>query len=342
MAATMGKVSAWLAAATLAIFTIASVTRASGEPLKPYVVLALDTSGSMNMATGVGPPSCGGADTRLNHARCAINNIVNSYGDMVFALGRFRMTMSGTYPSCTSTGASNPGSSLCNGTADMFELLTPLVEGNNELAAAWTDGTQNTCTATGTDPEIWRADGETPLAGTLVGTKRYWSGLQAPTKVIWPSNQLGFAPIANDPTDLSFLPGGCNPSPTCTTNCCASQCRPYIVILLTDGDETCVPFNPNTTNAAASLLTTDVSTGSPATPRRYRVETKPIGFGIAPPVPPAQTQIEAIAHAGGSPDIPGVNEGYYAADEAGLQLAISAIPGTSMRARPSLAPARMT
>ncbi len=70
----------------------------------------------------------------------------------------------------------------------------------------WTDGTQNTCTAVGTDPEVWKADGNTPLAGTLVGTKRYWSGLQAPNYTIWPSNQPGFAPIANDPTDL--VPAG--------------------------------------------------------------------------------------------------------------------------------------
>jgi uncharacterized protein (TIGR03382 family) len=322
----MGNPNAWLTLATLAICSIAPTEARAGDPLKPYVVLALDTSGSMGGATGSGPPSCGGADTRLNHARCAINRIVNSYGDMVFALGRFRMADSGTYPSCTSTGAGTAGTATCNGTADMFELLTPLVDGNNDLAALWTDGTQNTCTATGgTDPEIWNANGNTPLAGTLVGVKQYYSGLQAPDFTIWPAGQPGFNPIVTDPTDLAFLPGGCNPSPTCTTNCCASQCRPYIVILLTDGAETCVAFDPNTTNAASSLLATDVATGMPAVTRRYRVETKPIGFGIAPPTPPTQNDIEAIAHAGGALDIPGANEGFYASDEAGLQLAISAI-----------------
>jgi hypothetical protein len=190
----MGKLIAWPRLAALAIIAIASVPEArAGEPLKPYVVLALDTSGSMLASTGAGPPSCGGPDTRLNHARCAINNIVNSYGDMVFALGRFRMTMSGTYPSCSQTGAGSSGSATCNGTANMFELLTPLVDGNNELAAVWTDGTYNTCTASGTDPEVWHAHGNTPLAGTLVGAKHYWSGLQAPNHVIWPANLPGFA-----------------------------------------------------------------------------------------------------------------------------------------------------
>ncbi|MGE3547960.1 MAG: VWA domain-containing protein, partial [Kofleriaceae bacterium] len=99
---------AWLGVATLtALF--ASSTAWAGDPLKPYVVLMVDTSGSMNSATGSGPPSCGGSDTRLNHARCAINRIVNSYGDMVFALGRFRMTNSGTYSSSCTADCSSSG-----------------------------------------------------------------------------------------------------------------------------------------------------------------------------------------------------------------------------------------
>jgi hypothetical protein len=99
----MSKPFAWLGVAMLAVVCSASLARA-GDPLKPYVVLVLDTSGSMvctgadpgcDNPTGFGPPSCGGIDTRLSHAKCAINNIVNSYGDMVFALARFRTTMGG-------------------------------------------------------------------------------------------------------------------------------------------------------------------------------------------------------------------------------------------------------
>src|SRR6478609_2479033 len=94
--AAMRKLCAWLGAASLVVLWSVSVHAAGGNVLKPYVVLILDTSGSMGAATGSGPPSCGGTDTKLNHARCAINRIVNSYGDMVFALGRFRMTAGGT------------------------------------------------------------------------------------------------------------------------------------------------------------------------------------------------------------------------------------------------------
>src|SRR5262249_25625131 len=152
----MGKLSAWPALATLAI--VSTPDAHAGDPLKPYVVLAIDTSGSMLTATGAGPPSCGGADTRLNHATCAINNIVHSYGgDLEFALGRFRMTRGGTFPACTQTGAGAPGTATCNGTADMFELLTPIVDDAGTGAQLWTDGTFNTCTAVGTDPEVWTA-----------------------------------------------------------------------------------------------------------------------------------------------------------------------------------------
>jgi len=314
---------ALLATASLAIaLTPALASAQASEPLKPYVVFAFDTSGSMASSTGSGPPSCGGSDTRLDHARCAINKIVNSYGDMVFALAHFRSTkggtVNGTFPSgCCWNGpdvgfgggcSSGP---TCNASADMFEMVTALVEGQNAAAASWVDFSGNTCT-TGSNPEIWAASGNTPLEGTLRGAKQYWSGLQAPNYTIWPSGSSGFSPIANDPTRTSFLPTGCDPSPGCTTNCCVEQCRPYITILMTDGEETC---GGTPANAATSLLATDVGG------RRYRVETKVIGFGIEPGDP----GVEAIAEAGSLTPDPIGDDGYYANDEAELQLAISQI-----------------
>jgi hypothetical protein len=80
----MRKVFAWLGVATL--FMVMSRADAANDVLKPYVVMILDTSGSMGAATGSGPTSCGKRDTRINHAVCAINSIVNSYGEMVFSL----------------------------------------------------------------------------------------------------------------------------------------------------------------------------------------------------------------------------------------------------------------
>jgi hypothetical protein len=331
----MRKLYAWLGVATLYVLTSTSSAHAD-DVLKPYVVFAFDTSGSMSTATGAGPSSCGGPDTRLNHARCAVNKIINSYGDMVFALGRFRTTSggtttAGTFPAGCCANGPDVGAGggcgagpVCNATSDMFEMFTGLVDGANSASEVWTNFTGNTCTATGTDPEIWNPSGNTPLEGTLRGTKQYWLGLQddgvaAPNFPVWPSANPGFDPIRNDPTNTSFLPANCDPSPACVTNCCAEQCRPYIVILLTDGAETC---GGTPANGATSMITTDVDG------RRYRVETKPIGFGIAP----GNAQIEAIAHGGGAVDVPGVNEGAYASNESDLQLAISRILADSVRA----------
>src|SRR5262245_27167973 len=124
---------AWLGVATLALIARApEAAAAPNDPLKPYIVLALDTSGSMDEATNSGPPSCGGTDTKLNHARCAISNIVDSYGDIEFALGRFRTTMGGATtaatfptgccvagPSVGANGACTAGPT-CTATDDMF------------------------------------------------------------------------------------------------------------------------------------------------------------------------------------------------------------------------------
>ena len=463
-----------------------SARAAGNEPLKPYVVLILDTSGSMDSATGSGPPSCGGVDSRLDHARCAINKIVNSYGDIMFALGRFRQVMggtttAGTFPAGCCTAGPDVGANgacgagiTCSALDDNFELLTALVDGGNATTARWVDFSGDTCTATGSNPEIWNADSNTPLEGTLNGAKRYWSAQQDTNFTLWPATSPGFNPIGTDPTDTSFLPTGCNPNPTtCVTHngtgdsftkvgsvmtltdaaglfvaadvgrslsiagaantanngtftitsrisatqityvnasgvaqayagnwtitsCCASQCRPYITIFMTDGAETCGGNPAGAGVGADALLRTDVNKSgvgdaftlagttitltdagaaftaadvgqsitvagsttagnngtflvtavpsatsvqytnaagvaetfpgtwvfaSAAYTRRYRVLTKPIGFGIAP----GNAQIEAIAHSGGAPDDPTLNEGYYAADEAGLELAISSI-----------------
>jgi len=502
----MCKAGAWLGAATLVLLCSLARADGGGTSLKPYVTLILDTSGSMSEATGFGAPTCGNhcststntlchvngdcpasetcvapADQKFTHAKCAINSIANSYGEIVFALGRYRATQAGTVSGVFPNGCTDSGGT-CGKTDDNFELLTPLIDGGNSAAATWTNFTGNTCDGTGTDPEIWNDPSSTPLGGSLLGSQRYYQGLQASngTTTIWPATSAGFDPILNDPTNSVFLgPAGCDPKATCTTNCCTNQCRPYITVLLTDGQETCTgdapgaatgmyqwtnvhgikltnvarsaggvvtvntasrhflavgdsvvisnttntTFNgtftvatvPNTTRftfaqAGATVAATAVTgyaaksdpvvisaatrasnvvsvTTSSAnalqltqsvviaglTPANfngtftvtqvidsthfkytqplpaladgtatvaatstashaaflynYQVQTKVIGFGVTP----GDTNIEAIAHAGGAVDVPNVNEGYYAADEAGLELAISDIISKSIR-----------
>jgi Putative metal-binding motif len=321
----MRKPIAWFV--LLALLGLGPVHLAyAGDALKPYVVLILDTSGSMNSATGSGPPSCGGTDSKLNHAKCAINQISNSYGDMVLGLARYRETPVGTYStSCTADcsmsgvncGGCNSGTGVgCTAAMssdNLFELLTPLVDGNNADTSRWTDFSCQTCgSQLGSNPEIFETGSATPIAGSLKGAKRYFSGLQASDgTVIWPPGSLGFSPIINDPFNQVFLPSG-------------EQCRPYIVISLTDGDETCTTF-PNTIAATADLLSTSVTVAGQ--PRSYRIRTKPIGFGKAP----GDAQIEGLAHAGGAIDVAGVNEGFYAQNQEELQLAISSIIAESVR-----------
>jgi hypothetical protein len=355
---TMRTVFAWLGVATLMLLSPAASQASTPTALKPYIVLVLDTSGSMEDATGSGPPSCADssghllADTKLNHAKCAIYNISNSYGDMILGFGRFRNVSSGTYPTCCANGPDGTATGCTNGLkctdgTNMFEMLNSVYDGDNGLTSVWVDETQNTCTAVGTDPEIWNANSNTPLEGVLNGVKCYWTGQdesadsntsngggtgtnnKAPKCVaagtgvtVWPSASNGFNPIGTDTEATKFLPTGCDPSPSCASNCCATQCRPYVVILLTDGAETC---GGTPQNAAASLLATTVTIAG--TQRKYRVMTDPIGFGVSP----GDAQIEAIATAGGNVAPPGGHAGYYATDEASLELAMSQIIEGSLR-----------
>ena len=359
----MRKVLARLGtAALLLVCSLASAD--TGTALKPYVTLILDTSGSMvgsssGNPTGFGATSCGTSDTKLNHAKCAIYKVANSYGDIVFSLSRFRTVMGGsttaaTFPTgCCEAGPAIVANGTCaagvscanDGNSDSsVQLLTGLVDGNNSASSVFVNGTGNSCTTAGTDPEIWDAEGlcsnggngtcggGTPLGGVLKSIKRYWSGQQASNgTVLWDSLTAGFDPIRSDPTKNVFIakagetacnpnPGTCDPATSCTgaNCCCVSQCRPYITILLTDGDESCAG-DPVT--AATALLATDVDS------KRYRITTKAIGFGVVAPT----TTIENIAHAGGAADVPLVNEGYYAQNEAQLQLAISDIIAKSVR-----------
>src|SRR5438094_8393090 len=107
---------AWLGAATMAVLLFAHAERraeAAPNALKPFIVLDLDTSGSMQDPTGSGPPTCGGPDTKLNHARCAISNIIASYGDIVIALSRFRMTMGGNTTAATFPAGCTPAQANC-------------------------------------------------------------------------------------------------------------------------------------------------------------------------------------------------------------------------------------
>jgi hypothetical protein len=278
------------------------------------------------------------------------------------------------------------------------------------------------CPQEGGAPETQCADNETACTGDIVdddGDGRVNDGCPAVATAesgAACNNNLdddgdgtindGCPAVGNDNDGDGKVNDGCQAwclGPNC---CCATQCRPYITILLTDGDETCTSF-ANTRAAAQSLsrvqplpdqqaistiqrtnnvvsvttaaahpfkvgdqiliggsgvsaffgsyivVTATATTltyshvagnAGPVTNAgnvlafanirhtasrfNYDIQVKPIGFGIGVGYQP----IEDLAHDGGAPDVPGVNEGYYAQDEADLELAISQILADSVRA----------
>ena len=299
----IGRMATLVGVASLAAFSPAYGQ--SGEPVKPYILFTMDVSGSMNSSTGFGPPSCGGTDRRLDHAKCAVQNIVNGYGDMVMALARFRQSGSCSVTGIDCSDCNESTGSGCTATmssADRFELLVPLVENNQDDLLSWVDFSCGT-----NDPELLD-DGYTPIGGSLRGAKRYFQG----NDPFWTGS--GGDPIRDDPLWDNFIGG--------------VQCRPYIVIQLTDGSESCEEFS-GTESAAADLLTTTIDYGGVIGARTYRIETKPIGFGRSP----GDSQIEGLAHAGGAVDVPGVGnyEGFYAQNEEELAVAIAQIIGDAQK-----------
>ncbi|RMH43300.1 MAG: VWA domain-containing protein [Deltaproteobacteria bacterium] len=296
------------------------------ETVKPYIVLILDVSGSMDSAVSGPPETCSGGTSRFDHARCAIQKLVNTHGDAVFALARFRADATGaTCNDCDGGGIDCQACNESNGNGctstmnspDRFELLVPLTDDNADAILAWSNFT---CGGCGYDPAVdpeMATTGWTPIGGSLRGAQRYFQGADpfyatdlAPIYGAAPGD-----PIRSDPLRDKFLPSG-------------EQCRPYIVISLTDGDETCEPFS-GTQAAAASLLSTPVDVDGDGTPEVYRVQTKAIGFGKAPCDP----QIEGIAHAGGAPDDgdPNTCEGFYAQNEEELSIAFNQIIADTLK-----------
>ena len=84
------KLNLAFAAGLLCLTTFLGESKAQEEQIKPYVLVIFDISGSMDASTGQGPSSCGGEDTRIDHAKCAVQQVVDAYADIQFGMGRFR------------------------------------------------------------------------------------------------------------------------------------------------------------------------------------------------------------------------------------------------------------
>jgi MYXO-CTERM domain-containing protein len=212
--------------------------------VKPYIIFDFDTSGSMLQdSCGNGSPDatvecpgsdvscatcnvqgCGNGiadDSKLWKVKKATTEVVSAYGEVTFGLARFHQTPAAF--ACKGGGWLG-AAAICGG-ADMgvgdnaADILVDFADGNQRNILEWLDGTDNypgTCPTTcppatgctlcpdcggGCDKEL-RGTGGTPDAGSLFSVNAHIQSTKAA-----------------DPE---------------------GSCRPYGVILLTDGADNCI------------------------------------------------------------------------------------------------------
>ncbi|WP_236518652.1 MopE-related protein [Sandaracinus amylolyticus] len=265
--------------------------------VRPRILLVFDTSGSMNWHTcedeftgGDGSGECLGGDvacatcgasgcgngiaddSRIARARAGVSDVVAAFGDVEMGLMRFRQrATSFACPTANATAASGgwAGSGAVCGAYAAGDLLVGFSPENEYSILEWLDGADNyggTAPA-GLDLEL-RGSGTTPLAGSLASAQAYLADVRT-----------------DDPR---------------------ASCRPYEVILLTDGAETC---GGDPIDAAGDLRTA----GFPV---------NVIGFANSPD---ASTQLNAIASQGGT------GSAIFVDDSAALSAAIADIVNGSIR-----------
>ena len=270
-------------------------------PAKPYFMVAFDTSGSMSDAVATNN-SCGYANDRLGHGRCAVKNTFLAFGgEANFGLSSFARVMSncsaavcnnacitgagaGTFQSFTGNAAATvnpncgnpwpgcgpePGALADSSTRAGGRVLVPILSdlgpqppGGN--TAELVSWVDNTCTS---NKELF-ASGCTPLNGILRDMLRYYANQWVPP-----------SPIPGGATIVSPLTSVANGE---------RACRSVNVILVTDGFETC-DTTANAVDAAADLLAGFTKDGI-----AWSVKTFVIDFGNA------GASADQIAAAGGT------------------------------------------
>ena len=333
-------------ALTTLCLLLPALAAAQEQPVKPRVMLLFDTSGSMIWTTcragncdndtqcgnfyqeiggdnsaecpgnQVACSNCNGFgcdngvadDTRLWKVKKGASNVVQSFGEVTFGLSRFAQApmafscspipnsklwgVGGWYGADPSELLTNACSSYPIGTGfNKADILVGFEDNNQAEILSWMNNCDdypnlgdcpqtlppptgcNLCPdcGTGCDKEI-RAYGKTPIAGSLndLRVNRFPALLAADSK---------------------------------------SSCRPYKVILLTDGVENCV--NTSTANDEAAALFTNAGKSIPV---------HVVGFGT----PALKSQIDALAAAGGT------GEAVVVDNEVALALAMANIVSESL------------
>src|SRR6266508_1523333 len=156
----------------VAVFFAWPATARAQNQIKPRFLIMIDTSGSMSDSTddaggdgnctgSAADPdcnSCGQPRTKMNDAKCVLGRLNDSFGDVEFALGRFKQ------PTCVNP--CNWGGDICatvtaGGSPDRGEMLVPFAAENANDINEWVDFTCSaTCTTSTTgaaNPELGRA-----------------------------------------------------------------------------------------------------------------------------------------------------------------------------------------
>ena len=301
---------------------VAGLASAQNKPVKPYVMVLFDTSGSMlwtvcssNYSTINGDNSkecpgkavscsscntlgCGNGvadDSRLYKAKRGAHSVVSAFGEVTFGLSRFRMTPTPFGFSCNVTYTYYFGvhggwrGSDCSSSMNRADVLVPFADNNQQQILQWMNNCDDypsvgSCPGTtapssgcklcaecggGCDKEL-RGGGATPIAGSLRHLRlKYFN------KVIAADSKKG--------------------------------CRPYKVILLTDGAETC---GGNPANEAAALFKNSGKS----------IPVHVVGFGSSS----LQKNLDKIAVAGGT------KKAVVVDNEVSLALAMASIISESL------------
>jgi MYXO-CTERM domain-containing protein len=287
------------------------------DDIRARLLIAFDTSGSMNWNTcnntftgGDGSQSCPGSDvgcvtcndqpggncgngaaddSRIYKVKGGVSDAVSAYGEVDFGLMRFHQrpvtfVCPTTNASRESGGWQGGGAAPCSGGFNSGDLLVGFAGDNTDDLLQYMDGQTNYpgTPPPGQDREL-RASGTTPLGGILTSAQTYIDSVRA-----------------GDPV---------------------AACRPYRVILVTDGAESC---GGDPVSVAAALCTAGIPTDV-------------IGFSTADPT--IQNNLNAIADAGCGatcdPDYLGPNQvcrdtAVFADDSNALSAAIGRVVSSSI------------
>ena len=275
--------------------------------VKARIAIVFDTSGSMNWNTcsdtftgGDGsldfpgsdvvcadlPASCAGTpaltglcdngladDSRMFQVKAGMTNVVNSFGEVEFALMRFHQRATAFVPPDVNAGLASGGwqgggAAPCDGGFAGADVLVSFSPDNQQSMLRWFDGDHNygDVPPAALDFEL-RGSGTTPLGGALTDTLAYLQDVRTA-----------------DPR---------------------GACRPYRVVLVTDGQETC---GGDPVAAATALFGADI----PVTVIAFATND-----------PGVTTALNNIAIAGSDPAAP--RNAIAASDEAAVSAAFGQI-----------------